>query len=351
MNGKTRRFRHLSKTDRLIIEKYLKRKIPVQEIAEEIGVHIATIYREIKRGQVLQRNSDLTEEYRYCGDSAHAKYREHLKEKGPGLKIGNDRNLADHIERKIIEEDYSPAAVLGEISRSPELRAKFKTTISEWTLYKYIDMGLFLRLTNKNLPIKKNRKRGYHKVKTVARAPKGLSIEKRPEEVNQRNTFGHWEMDSVEGKKGTTARLVVLTERLTRQEIIFHVPDGTSANVVRCLDRLERRYGALFSKVFRSITVDNGSEFADCAGMERSCRRKKKRTQIYYCHPYTASERGSNENQNKMIRRRFPKGSSLEKVTPADVAKASEWINNYPRELFDYASSEELFQEAMSKLA
>ena len=346
---KKRTFHHLTETDRLIVEKYLKRKIPVREIADELGVHISTIYREIKRGQVLQRNSDLTEEYRYCGDAAHARYKERLKEKGPGLKIGKDRALAEYIEAKILYDDYSPAAVLGEIARSPELN--FSVTISEWTLYKYIDMGLFLTLTNKNLPIKGKRKKSYRKVKKVARAPRGKSIEKRPAEVEDRETFGHWEMDSVEGPKGSKPRLLVLTERKTRQEIAIRVPDGTTESVVRSLDRLERKYGDLFSTVFQTITVDNGSEFADCEGIEKSCRGDGKRTTVYYCHPYTSSERGSNEKQNQMLRRRFPKGTDFRKVRAGAVDVAVDWLNNYPREIFGYASSEELFREELSKLA
>ena len=122
MKKKEKKFHHLSETDRTIIEKFLKRKIPVREIADELGVHISTVYREIKRGQVLQRNSDLTEEYRYCADAAHARYKKRLEDKGPGLKIGKDRALAEYIEAKILYEDYSPAAVLGEIARSPELK-------------------------------------------------------------------------------------------------------------------------------------------------------------------------------------------------------------------------------------
>lgn len=327
----------------------LRRKTPVREIAEDLGVHISTIYREIKRGQVLQRDSELREEYRYCADPAHIKYRENLKAKGPELKIGKDRALADHIERKILFEDYSPAAVLGEIARSPELN--FSVTISEWTLYSYITKGVFRYLTNKNLPVKGKRKKKHNAVKKLARAPKGKSIEKRPEEINARVSFGNWELDSVEGPQGSKARLLVFTERLTRQEIAVKVPDGTSASVVRVLDRLERKYGKMFPVIFRSITVDNGSEFADCAGMERSCRRKGKRTDFYYCHPYSSYERGSNENQNKMLRRRFPKGTDFRNVNAGEVEAAVEWVNHYPREIFGFATSAERFNEELSKLA
>ena len=345
---KERKYRRLTETDRYIIEKFLRRHIPVKEIAAELGVHISTIYREIKRGRVLQRNSDLTEEYRYCADYSHDRYMENMRAKGPGLKIGKDRALAEYIEAKILYEDYSPAAVLGEIARSPELN--FTVTISEWTLYKYIDMGLFLTLTNKDLPIKGKRKKRHRKIKRLAKAPRGQSIEKRPAEIDTREAFGNWEMDTVVGRKRSKDRLLVLTERKTRQEIAVKIPDGTTESVVRALDRLERKYGALFSRVFQTITVDNGSEFADCEGMERSCRRRGQRTTVYYCHPYASSERGSNERQNGMIRRKFPKGTDFGPVSKKEVEDAIIWLNNYPREIFDYASSAELFAEELSRL-
>lgn len=127
---KKRRFKHLSWTDRLKIETMLKDKRHKQEIADEIGVHLKTIYNEIKRGRYIHTNSDLTEEERYSPEMAEAAYREHLAAKGPDLKIGNDHELAQHIEKKIAEDGYSPAAVLGEIK---EQGLEFKTSICEST--------------------------------------------------------------------------------------------------------------------------------------------------------------------------------------------------------------------------
>ena len=94
------------------------------------------------------------------------------------------------------------------------------------------------------------------------------------------------------GDKKSRPRLLVLTERLSRHEIMIPIRANTSENVVKALNTLERKYGPLFYKVFRSITVDNGSEFADCAGMEKACRRKGKRTTVYYCHPYSSMGTG-----------------------------------------------------------
>ena len=151
-------FKHLTKADRIKIEALLKAGHCIREIADLLHVHRSTIYREVKRGIFTALNSDLTTEERYSPDIADDKYRENLKSKGGVLKIGNDIKLANYIEDKIINEDYSPAAVLGEIKAQGK-EGEFKTTICVTTLYSYIDKGIFLRLTNKNLPVKKNKKR------------------------------------------------------------------------------------------------------------------------------------------------------------------------------------------------
>ncbi len=345
---KRRKFKHLSPNDRLHIESGLLHGLTVQEIADEIGVHRNTIYNELKRGRYIHRNSDWTEEERYSPDIAEQRYRENLAAKGPGLKIGKDRRLAEYIERKIIDEGYSPAAVLGEIKVKGLV---FETSICEATLYSYIKKGLFLNLEAVHLPCKGKKKRSYKKVRKVAaRKSAGTSIEKWPQEIDTREEMGHWETDCVEGKKKTKETLLVLSERKSRKEIIIKMKDQTAASVVSALDRLERRYGSLFSKVFRTITVDNGSEFANCAGMERSCRRKGNRTKIYYCHPYSSYERGTNENTNGMIRRWLPKGTDFGKVTAKAIQVVKDWLNAYPRGILGFRSADDVFAEGLAAM-
>lgn len=209
------------------------------------------------------------------------------------------------------------------------------------------------RREQKHLPRKGQRKRTYTRVtKKAARPAAGTSIEKRPQEIDTREELGDWEMDCVVGKKGTKEVLLVLSERMSRKEIMIKMKDKTTESVVRALDRLERRYGAMFGKVFRTITVDNGSEFADCEGMERSCRRPgHKRTQIFYCHPYSSYERGTNENINGMIRRWFPKGTDFGKVPAKAVQAVEDWLNNYPRGILGFLSADEVFQAGVAALA
>lgn len=160
-------------------------------------------------------------------------------------------------------------------------------------------------------------------------------------------------MDTVYGeKKSSKDCLLVLTERQHRKEIIEKIPDRTSDSVVKALDKIERRYGKLFPKIFRSITVDNGSEFADVERLEKSVygKGKKKRTKIYYCHPYCSQERGSNENQNRMIRRKYPKGTDFGKVSAKEIKEHEAWMNNYPRRVLGWKTAESLFNESVAAL-
>ena len=343
-----RNYKHLSFTDRLKIEAWESIGTSPRVMAKELGVHISTIYRELKRGRYERLNTDLTTEDRYSPDIAEKKYRDNLKAEGTGLKLGNDHEYAAYLEYKVSVEKYAPGAILGEIKKNGMV---FQTTISKTTFYRYIDDGVFLTITNKDLPIKRNKNKQKHNHVQASRAPKGKSIEKRPKEIESRKTFGNWEMDSVEGKKRTKKALLVLTERKTRNEIIRIMKDKTAASVLSTLDALEAEMGAKrFALIFQTITVDNGSEFSDYEGIERSATGEGKRTNVYFCHPYSSYERGSNENQNKMIRRHYPKGYDFSNVTPADIQKLENWINNYPRKIFDFYSSSDLYEACLNDL-
>ena len=337
--------KHIKWEDRLKIQGALRTGAKPAEIAKMIGCCRATIYNEINRGQCVQQH-DAEFVTEYCADVAERKYQEALRAKGPDIKLGNDFELAEFLENKIIDDRFSPGAALAFIR---EQGLQFKTQICENTLYNYIYRGdIFLRLSREHLLYKGK----HHKKKAEphkrAREAKGKTIEDRPAEVKERETFGNWEMDSIVGCKGSKAALLVLTERLTRYGLVFRVPDHTMGSVVKVLDRLERKLGKDFQRVFQSITVDNGSEYQDCDGMQKSLRRRQPRTTIYYCHPYTASERGSNENMNRIIRRFFPKGTNFDEVTAAEVAQAETWMNDYPRAILGWRSAGSLFEENLA---
>lgn len=341
-----RKFKHLTKTQRNQLEMLLRANVHKTEIAEYLGVSLATVYREIKRGSYLHRNTDWTESVRYSADKADYKYRKMLKEKGSQIKLGNDYEYAEYLERKIVEEKMSPKAVLGYIEKH---KIKFNTTISVNTFYSYIRNGYFSQLEMKHLPRWEKNKQKKTQIRVNKKAPNGTSIEKRPLEILERLTFGHWEMDCVCGP--TKQSLLVLTERLTRKEIILPIQTQSAAAVVKALNRIEYRYGFRFKRIFKTITVDNGTEFSNCQGIEKSIYGKAQRTKVYYCHPYSSWERGSNERMNREIRRLIPKGTDLSRFTEKEIRSVEEWVNNYPREIFDFETSNERFERELAKLA
>ena len=341
--AKSIKYKHLTERNRYTIETLFGEKLKPYEIAQRMGKAIRTIEREKASGTIRLLNSDLTYREEYCADAGQRIYNENAKNKGPELKIGKDHKLVKYIENKIIRDKFSPDAVIGEIEKKG---LKFETKISTKTLYNYIDRGdVFLNLTNKDLPVKKDgKKNDYKKIKIAHKNLKGTSIEERPPEIDTREEYGHWEMDCVVGKReGGGTVLLVLSERSRREEIIIKMPAKTQESVISSLDMIERKYGKTFKEKFKTITVDNGCEFLDYKGIERSVKNKgNKRTDLYYAHPYSSWERGTNENINKLIRRFIPKGTDIGKISKVRIKYIENWINNYPRKIFGYKSSNDM---------
>jgi len=129
--------------------------------------------------------------------------------------------------------------------------------------------------------------------------------------------------------------------------IVILLENHTAASVVKAINGLERRFGKLFYKLFKSITVDNGCEIQDFEGIEISYRRKGKRTIAFFCHLYSAYERGSNENMNRLIRRFFPKETNFDNMTKEQVEEAECWVNNYSHRPLEWKSAAELFYEEL----
>lgn len=147
-------------------------------------------------------------------------------------------------------------------------------------------------------------------------------------------------MDTVVGKKGTSAVLLVLSERKFKTELKYKLSSKSQYCVVKALDKLEKKLGSKkFRETFKTITCDNGCENLDFEGIERSVLTKQARTKVYYAHPYSAWERGTNENINKLIRRFIPKGADIGEFSHERIKMIEHWINNYPRKIFNGKSS------------
>lgn len=344
--------KNITYIQRLQLEQCINAGLSRQAAADKIGMSLATVYRELRRGKYVHKKLLYIDVFgekhyklirRYSADLAQSKYELGKTTHGPKLKVGNDFEFVRYVEKRIVQDRISPCAVCGEIKRN----RMFKTVISKTTMYRYIEQGIFMNVTMSDLPIGR-RKKKYRKTK-AKRPPKGTSIEKRPNSILDRSVFGHWEMDCVVGKQYTKNVLLVLTERKTRYEIIYKMPNKKADSVVKCINRLEYKYGKRFRQVFKTITVDNGSEFSDFKGIERSIYSGK-RTSLFYCHPYVSSERGSNERINRDIRRLLPKGTNFTPLSDEQIQAVQDWINAYPREIHGFATAAEKFAEQLADI-
>lgn len=344
-NKETRKNKHLTYRERLKIEIMLKGRKKTEEISREIGCSKRTVQRERKRGQVQQFNGGTWEYYyRYDADVAQNRYIAGRECKGADLKIGHDHELCEHIEKEI-KKGKSPDIIADAIKKDP---GKYRVTLCTGTIYNYLKKNIFLNVGYENLIYGRYRKKKKDPVNRPSyKNLRGRSIEERPKEAAERIEPGHWEMDLVVGKPGESkAVLLTMTERTSKREIIRKLPDKTQASVVHAMDVLERQIGRKqFRETFRTITVDNGSEFLNSSEMERSClSQKKARTMVYYAHPYSAYERGTNENMNRMIRRFIPKGTDLRQYTKKEIQRIENWLNNYPRKILGYRTPLEVYQ-------
>lgn len=352
---KKRKWKQITERDRYKIEALLASGMRPSDIARQIGCSKRTIERERKRGLTEQlrpakkilKKGDVQKVYVYFADVAQVKHENASLNKGRNLKIGSDHELVKFIEEKIGKEHWSPGAVIGYIE-AKELR--FKTSICVKTLYNYIDKGLFPGISNKELLHKKNkRKRRQHRVRRVSLNNRnGKSIEYRPIEyipieAENREEFGHWEIDLVIGKKGTKPVILTIVERKTRKSLYVLVKKQDTKGSDKSDKKVKKRVGGDFSQVFKTITADNGSEFLDGSGIKRASGCDE----VYYAHPYSSYERGSNENGNGILRRFLPKGTDFSKITKKELQRIEDRVNNYPRKVFKFKSADEMYCEAM----
>lgn len=335
-----KQYKRMTWEDRLRIEALYNAGHTYRFIAEQTGFTPAAIHYEVKHGIYMHldfRTYDFVQ--RYSASIAHEKAVYQATSKGCPIKLGNRYDYAAEVSACILSGSSPDVFVASK-------RKKGEWTVSTPTLYRYIESGYIPNITSKDLPDFSQRKDKHGKISRV-RAPKGLSIEKRPLIIDTRTTFGHWEMDSIVGKSsGKMQSFLVLTERKTRFEIIIRAKDKSSASTVHALNVIIPKFP---QGTFQTITVDNGSEFQDCRGMEYD-RNGVKRLTVYYCHPYTSCERGSNERNNRLLRRYFPKGQSLRKYTQKDCDMAAVCLNSLPRKILNYATAQELFDMELAAL-
>lgn len=341
----SRKGKHLNWEERIQIETLQRQGLSSKEIGNDLNRPERTIRRELQRGWVLHRLSQYTVEERYSAQRGQTIYEERVRSRTSCESL--DERLTECLREQIVEKQNSPEVIAVWMKQEElDYAVCFKT------IYNLIDRDLIPGVSNDSLWEKHKRKqthRSLHRKRKRA-VPPGRSIENRPEPIAEREEAGHWEIDLVVGGQGKgSAVLLTLTERKTRKEIIRKLKDKTQSAVVRAMNGIERQMGKeAFKVVFKSITADNGSEFLDYEALEASVFGQSLRTRLYYAHPYSSWERGSNENANRIIRRFIPKGCDISKFTHKQIKRIEEWINNYPRKILDFKTAEEMFIQELA---
>lgn len=334
----TRTFSHLTVFDRGQIQALRNQGKSLQEIADIIGCHKSTISRELKRGTVTQRRSDLTEYQAYFADVGQRVYESNRSRCGAKYKLIQTTDFIHFAVQKIRDDHWSPDAVCGYAKTQHLFDGEWVCTK---TLYRYIDLGL-LSIKNIDLPLKVSRNTKKKRTRQHKKML-GTSIEQRPRHIDERLEFGHWEIDTVLGTNKKGAALLTLTERKTRKEHILKIDHKTAECVKQALQELKQQYGSVFSTVFKTITSDNGAEFSELSQAIES--------EVYYTHPYTSCERGTNERHNGLIRRFIPKGKSIDDIDPSLIIYVENWCNTLPRKILEYRSPNDAFNEELRNVA
>lgn len=306
-----RKCEHLTKAERKTIARMLQEGANKAEIARALFRDKSTIKREIKRGSVIQikrkpyesRNpkNESIYETKYFADVGQRMYNNNRAKCGGKNKLAKCSDLVNFVEEKIMgSEKWSPDAAIGYAKIHKIVTCEGFCTK---TFYNWIDEGL-VKVKNNDLLLKVRRK-----PKSTRKERKkilGKCIEERPAIVETREEFGHWEGDGIVGK-GRKGHLITLVERKIGIGFLFNAGSRDDKKIVEIVDSLQKQYGSHFSKIFKTLTFDNGSEFANSTAMEGN-----ERTSVYYAHPYSSFERGTNENWNGIVRRFIPKGKCFD---------------------------------------
>ena len=203
------------------------------------------------------------------------------------------------------------------------------SSITTPTVYNAIKYGIINVKIEDTIRMKYEPEYEYKGENSLLASKIPYSIETRPEEINNRSTFGHFEIDTVIGTRRCKHEcLLTFTERNTRFKIIFKLSSKTSENVVKKINQLKVFYEKHYDKIFKFFSTDDGSEFSDFLSIIKDTK-----TQIYFCHPYCSGEKGTNERHNSIIRYFIPKGTLIKNYTCEDLNNIASWINNYPEKI------------------
>ena len=308
-------------------------RLSKRQLAKQVGLSRSTFCDEIRRGTVPKPNIYRDRPvWDYSAEIAQRAIDSGNLNKGCPMKMNT--TTAKLLRTEIVGNHRSPYDAIA------TLRARGVDNLpSERSVYYHIHHG-DIGISPSDLPYRPRGRRGpVPKPRRSLKTPGNLSIEERPP-IDDRQQFGHWEMDTVVSGVHGKGGLLVLIERKTRYYVIEKIRSVSQKEVVRALRRAIRR-----GKVVKALTIttDNGAEFLDHEAIEKLFPGKSG-TKTYYTHAYAAWEKGSVENANRLVRRWFPKGTDFSKVSRTRVEALQTCINSIHRKRLKGKTAYEAYQ-------
>lgn len=326
-------YRHLTFDERNVIHRMLILGKSQAQIARCLGRSPSTISRERKRNvSCIGRYFSGTAQCK-----ANIRRRAHIRRPRTG-----DVKLMAHVAERL-ERRWSPEQIAGRLREAPP-RLLDGATISHTTIYRWVwacpkRAGRFkpyLRVAWKQ------RRKPYGKPSKRGQIPDRVSIDERPEAVDTRRRLGDWEGDTMVGK-GRGAYVATCVDRTSRYLVARKLKTCSAKQLQLGLHDAMRR---LPSAKRKTLTTDNGKEFACHKNLTRLLGLA-----VYFAHPYSSWERGTNENTNGLLRQYAPKNTDFSQLTDWQLASYVCQLNNRPRKCLNYRTPAEVFHERDVALA
>lgn len=310
---------HLTYQERQFLSRLKKERKSKAEIARLLGRHRSTIYRELDRnagprGYGPRRAQRLAEERRLASRRPHQM---------------DDPSVHQYVQERL-KHYWSPDQIAGRVRRDfPRVPSRW---LSDQTIYDWI---------RRHRPgWRKLLRRGGRPPEKRGKLTDVVRIKGRPEVINRRRRYGDWEGDTLVGK-GRGSALVSLVERKSGYLRIGRVDSMKSDATMRVV---KSRVKDLPPALRRSMTFDNGKEFAEHCQLTRRLR-----LDVYFADPYASWQRGTNENTNGLLRQYFPKGTDFTRISHDEVARVEQSLNERPRMRLGYRTPAEILQHRMCR--
>ena len=311
---------------------YVMRKggVTIQEIAEAVKTTKGTVSKEFKRNshpdRYVWRKMSGIERAAYAQDRADMRK---SRKRSQRMRLKN-RVIENHVIEKLTNDGFSPEEIEKNISK--ELPGY---SISAKSIYNYTKFDKTLK---SKLP-EKGKKRRQRVVRPRNRFQNARSIDQRPHEIIKRKEIGHWEVDTIVSSHNTWS-ILTLIERVSRKAFYIRIPNLKAATVRA---KLISFFVKLPRHMRRTVTADNGSEFADLCNIEHIIGME-----VYYCDPYCSWQKGSVEYANRRFRRYCPKGFDFSTISDQEVRFIEMKLDKHPRRCIGWQTSADVFYHAIN---